>query len=203
MTGGCTVLENPNKSGAETLVFWRPELLPGLVRLSPAPRRCRGGSVFDPWWGAARRAILPARDGFYAVVARGPRERRFWIEGKRLPKPGTPLRALIALDGDVDAQVAALQRFRDLVADPAAPPDLTPYQGRMLLRALQALDAHLDGASVRDTAEALVGSERVAAQWYRGSPLRDQTRYLIRRGHQLMDGGYRDLLTGRLPHTAR
>ena len=193
--GGCTVLEDPNKNGAETLVFWRPEVLPGLVRLSPAPRPYTGpGPCLDPWWGASRQAVLDTGDGFLVALADGPRERRFWIEGKRLPKRGTPMRALVALDHDLEAQVAALRRFHDAVTNPAALPDLTPYQTRMLVRTLQALDASLDGASVRQTAEALLGAERVKADWYRSAPLRDQVRYLIRRGRQLMDGGYRDLL---------
>jgi len=193
--GGCTVLEDPGKSGAETLVFWRPEVLPALVRLSPAPRPYAGPSTcLDPWWGASRHAIFDTGDGFHVVLADGPRERRFWIEGKRLPRRGTPLRALVALDDDLETQVAALRRFHDAVTNPVAPPDLTPYQTRMLMRTLQALDAHLDGASARETAEALFGAERVKADWYRDTPLRDQVRYLIRRGRQLMDGGYRDLL---------
>ncbi|MFC5357932.1 DUF2285 domain-containing protein, partial [Azospirillum himalayense] len=166
-----------------------------LVRLSPVPRPYTGpGACLDPWWGASRQAIFDTGDGFHVVLADGPRERRFWIEGKRLPRRGTPLRALVALDDDLEAQVAALRRFHDAVTNPAAPPDLTPYQTRMLMRTLQALDANLDGASVRQTAEALFGAERVKADWYRNTPLRDQVRYLIRRGHQLMDGGYRDLL---------
>lgn len=176
-------------------MFWRPELLPGLVRLSPAPKPDRGRTAcFDPWWGASRRAILEVENGFHVALAEGPRERRFWIEGKRLPKPGTPLRALISLDQDLDAQVAAIRRFRESEMKQSATSELTPYQTRMLVRVLQALDAHLDGASVRDTAESLFGADRVEADWYRSSPLRDQVRYLIRRGCQLMNGGYHDLL---------
>lgn len=121
--GGCTVLEDPGKSGAETLVFWRPEVLPALVRLSPAPRTYTGpGTGLDPWWGMSRQAIFHTAEGFHVALAEGPRERRFWIEGKRLPRRGTPLRALIALDCDLDAQVAALRRFHDSVTNPAAPP---------------------------------------------------------------------------------
>ena len=193
--GGCTVLEDPDKSGADTLVFWRPEVLPGLVRLSPASKPYAGpASCLDPWWGASRQAVLDTGDGFLVALADGPRERRFWIEGKRLPKRDTPLRALVTLDDDLEAQIAALRRFHEAITNPAAPPDLTPYQTRMLMRILQALDAHLDGASTRQTAEALFGAERVKADWYRNTPLRDQVRYLVRRGRQLMDGGYRDLL---------
>ncbi|MDQ2102808.1 DNA -binding domain-containing protein, partial [Azospirillum isscasi] len=78
------------------------------------------------------------------------------------------------------------------------PPELTPYQASLLRHALQALDAALAGASLRDTAEAVFGPKRVAADWFRSSPLRDQVRYLVRRGRRLMAGGYRDLLASRL-----
>lgn len=176
-------------------MFWRPEVLPGLIRLSPAPRPYpRTAPCFDPWWGTSRQAIFDTGGGFLVALAEGAHERRFWIEGRRLPKRGTPLRALIALDDDLEAQIAALRRFRDAVTAPTAASDLTPYQTRMLMRALQALDAFLDGASVRRTAEALFGAERVRADWFRDTPLRDHVRYVIRRGRQLMDGGYRDLL---------
>lgn len=64
------------------------------------------------------------------------------------------------------------------------------------LRALQALDATLAGASQREVAEVWFGRVVVAAQWHGDSDLRAQVRRAIRRGRAFMRGGYRRLLLG-------
>jgi hypothetical protein len=58
------------------------------------------------------------------------------------------------------------------------------------LRALQALDASLAGASHRSLAQALFGLEAVQRRWHGDSELRAQVRHLISRGEGLMRGGY-------------
>lgn len=58
------------------------------------------------------------------------------------------------------------------------------------LRALQALDASLAGASHRGLAQALFGVEAVQRRWHGDSELRAQVRHLISRGQSLMRGGY-------------
>jgi len=62
------------------------------------------------------------------------------------------------------------------------------------LRALQALDGTLAGASQREVAEVLFGCATVAKHWYDDSDLRAQVRRLIRRGKVFMRGGYRHLV---------
>ena len=63
----------------------------------------------------------------------------------------------------------------------------------MELHTLQALDAALAGASLRETAAGLFGAEAVAADWYTDGGLRSRMRRLVRRGQSLMRGGYRRL----------
>ncbi|GLZ74884.1 hypothetical protein Bcon01_79290 [Burkholderia contaminans] len=60
------------------------------------------------------------------------------------------------------------------------------------LHTLQALDATLAGASLRDVAEGLFGVD-AAAGWYSDGGLRSKVRRLVRRGDALMRGGYRRL----------
>jgi len=60
------------------------------------------------------------------------------------------------------------------------------------LHTLQALDATLAGASLRDVGEGLFGAEAVA-DWYSDGGLRSKVRRLVRRGDALMRGGYRYL----------
>ncbi len=64
------------------------------------------------------------------------------------------------------------------------------------LRALQALDGTLAGASQREVAEVWFGRAVVAAQWHGDSDLRAQVRRAVRRGQVFMRGGYRGLLQG-------
>lgn len=61
------------------------------------------------------------------------------------------------------------------------------------LHTLQALDATLAGASLREVAEGLFGTDAVVAGWYTDGGLRSKVRRLVRRGKALMDGGYRRL----------
>lgn len=59
------------------------------------------------------------------------------------------------------------------------------------LHTLQALDAALAGASLRETATGLFGAEAVSDGWHADGGLRSRVRRLVRRGQSLMRGGYR------------
>ncbi|MDC6176146.1 DUF2285 domain-containing protein [Ralstonia solanacearum] len=61
------------------------------------------------------------------------------------------------------------------------------------LYTLQALDATLAGASLREIAEGLFGSDAVVKGWYTDGGLRSRVRRLVKRGLTLMRGGYRRL----------
>lgn len=61
------------------------------------------------------------------------------------------------------------------------------------LHTLQALDAALAGASLREVAEGLFGADAVAKGWYADGGLRSKVRRLVQRGKALMRGGYRRL----------
>ncbi len=67
-----------------------------------------------------------------------------------------------------------------------------PPAAMMELHTLQALDATLAGASLREIAEGLFG-EDAAADWYSDGGLRSKVRRLARRGDALMRGGYHRL----------
>jgi len=58
------------------------------------------------------------------------------------------------------------------------------------LHTLQALDATLAGASLREVAEGLFGVDAVQERWYADGGLRSKTRRLVQRGDALMRGGY-------------
>ena len=61
------------------------------------------------------------------------------------------------------------------------------------LHTLLALDATLAGASLREVAEGLFGTDAVVKGWYADGGLRSRVRRLVRRGQGLMRAGYRRL----------
>ncbi|MGX8009731.1 DNA -binding domain-containing protein [Mesorhizobium sp. ORM8.1] len=77
------------------------------------------------------------------------------------------------------------------------PDRLFPLEARAsrLRFVLQALDGSLGGASHRKIARALLGRQRVQADWTDPrNHVADRIRGAVRRGHILMDRGYRDFL---------
>ena len=67
-----------------------------------------------------------------------------------------------------------------------------PPAALLELHTLQALDATLAGASLREVGEGLFGADAVA-DWYSDGGLRSKVRRLVRRGDALMRSGYRRL----------
>ncbi len=101
------------------------------------------------------------------------------------------------------ALIAQLNTLAGLpeVAAPVVTTRPRPSAAALLeLHTLQALDATLAGASLREVAEGLFGVDAVAADWHKDSALRARVRRLIRRGESLMRGGYRSL--AQLPQVA-
>ena len=94
------------------------------------------------------------------------------------------------------ALIAQLNTLAGLpeVAAPVVTTRPRPSAAALLeLHTLQALDATLVGASLREVAEGLFGVDAVAADWHKDSALRARVRRLVRRGEALMRGGYRRL----------
>lgn len=110
-----------------------------------------------------------------------------------------PLAALVPIDESCTDRIAALIRLSQFLRDrpPVADERLTAQRRRRLRRMLQAVDGHLTGASYRDIANAIHGAQRVAADPWKTSALRDSTIALVRDGRALIDGGYRTLLRQR------
>lgn len=91
----------------------------------------------------------------------------------------------------LERAMALLQRPQPTTRTALARP---PRSAMVHMRALQALDGTLAGASQREIATVLFGEQDVAARWSPDGELRAQVRYLVRRGTALMAGEYRNLL---------
>jgi hypothetical protein len=149
------------------------------------------------FWGIPGRKSL-VHDGFgIQLTARNP--------------PGVK-RAVLALDLGTDAPygflIPAGNRTRDscravneFAETYHGPEDKTlkdiperPTRSALThMRTLQAIDGARSGASHRDIARALFGSDAVN-DWSPDSELRAQIRYFLRRGTAFTDGAYRTLL---------
>ena len=62
---------------------------------------------------------------------------------------------------------------------------------------LRAVDGRMNDADYREIAEAIFGVERVAAEPWKTSALRDAVLDLVKDGFAMIDGGYRKLLRHR------
>jgi hypothetical protein len=62
---------------------------------------------------------------------------------------------------------------------------------------LQATDGHRSGATYREIAEVIYGIERIRAEHWKTSALRDSVIGLVENGLAMIAGGYRQLLRHR------
>lgn len=163
-----------------------------------------------PAWLPGHAAVVqlysdadPSVDAESFAFWRIPGHKQLLHDGKRLAliarSPGHCLR--FALAPGLEDGMAVAYAHRSGTAAPArghvpgaafaATPRPTP-SALLELHTLQALDATLAGASLREVAEGLFGADAVA-DWYADGGLRSKVRRLVRRGDALMRGGYRCL----------
>ncbi|BEG76406.1 DUF2285 domain-containing protein [Achromobacter xylosoxidans] len=180
---GLRLLEDPALDARDAHPAW----LPGhaaVVLLYPDADPPPDATAFAFWRIPGRKQLLHDGKGL-ALIARS---------------PGRCSR--VALAPGLEDGMAVACAYRG-----AAAPARCPEPGAALacakprpttaalleLHTLQALDATLAGASLREVAKGLFGSDAVAADWHADGGLRARVRRLVRRGEALMRGGYRRL----------
>jgi hypothetical protein len=180
---GLRLLEDPALDARDAHPAW----LPGhaaVVQLYPDADPPQDAATFAFWCIPGHKQLLHDGKGL-ALIARS---------------PGHCLRFELASALEDGMAVAYAHRggaaanARRHTPGPAladAKPRPTPA-ALLELHTLQALDATLAGASLRDVGEGLFGAEAVA-DWYSDGGLRSKVRRLVRRGDALMRGGYRRL----------
>ena len=157
-----------------------PAWLPGhgaVVQLYPDADPPPDANVFDVWRIPGHKQLIHDGKGL-ALIARS---------------PGHCLRFVLAPGLEDGMAVAHAYRGRGATHVPDTPAPMArprpPPSALLELHTLQALDATLAGASLRDVAEGLFGVD-AAAGWYSDGGLRSKVRRLVRRGDALMRGGY-------------
>ncbi len=194
--GGFPFACDPALDASAAPVLWRPDLLPHAVILVPAPDGFSQAYRFEALADLSPLLGPEPRGECHGVVNDSDGPHRLWLQGL-----GTamPMAALVPLDETVLLRLAGLLRFkRRLDGHPAgALPHAWRITARLrerLLGMIRALDGHLEGASYREIAQVLHGSDAVARYPWKTSSIRGQTIRLVADAVATMNGGYRKLL---------
>ncbi|VVE82992.1 DUF7011 domain-containing protein [Pandoraea sputorum] len=193
---GLRLLEDPALDARDAHPDWFPDS-DGVLQLYPDADPPPGSDAFEFWRIPGRKHLI--HDGKRLVLtARWP---GYCVRLALAPGLADGMAYLYAVRACAEPRA----RYRTITAEldmlamvdvpvPVAAVRSRPTPAALLeLHTLQALDATLAGASLRETAVGLFGAEAVAVGWYADSGLRSRVRRLVRRGQTLMHGGYRRL----------
>ena len=193
---GLRLLEDPALDARDAHPAWFPDH-DGVIQLYPDDDPPPDAHAFEFWSVPGDKHLI--HDGkrlmlvsrwpgccMRLALAPGLEDGMAYVYGTRAC--ATPCARYRTLAAGLDALAAAT------VAAPTAAARSRPTPAAVLeLHTLQALDASLAGASLREAAQGLFGVDAVAADWHKDSALRARVRRLVRRGDALMRGGYRRL----------
>lgn len=183
---GLHVLEDPDRDARDAHPAWYLEPV-GVVQLHPDLTPTADALPFDFWHIAGHKQLFHDGHCLALTVWSPGRWRRFALA----PALEQGMPCVRAVHGDDRVPPCFV------VSDPTSWSRSRARPGRAALlemHTLQALDATLAGATLREVAEALYGTSWVAADWHADSALRARVRRLAQRGTLLMRGGYRRLL---------
>jgi len=184
---GLRMLEDPALDARDAHPAWLPGHV-AVVQIYPDDDPPANAVPFAFWRIPGRKQLI--HDGKrLALIAHSPgRCRRFAFT------PGLHDGMAFAYAVRAGAAPPAGFAFDMTQATAAGLASARPTPAALLeLHTLQALDAALVGASLREIAEGLFGVDAVAADWHTDSALRARVRRLVRRGDALIRGGYRRL----------
>ncbi len=175
ISGGCDVAAKPSLPATLQPVHWSPRINPAVTVLTELPDHLLStGTAYH-----AAPADIPDHVAPPHLLLPG-------------VEPGASIAALIPFDDDLPSRIEALNRLWQAQRGKPLPPDtrMTRQQRGRLRLMLQAFDGRNRGASYRAIAEAIFGTERVAADPWKTSPLRDRVIGLVEGGTGLIAGGY-------------
>jgi hypothetical protein len=194
-TGGCGFLEDPTLDSRSAHPCWRPDP-PAVIRIEPDDRDANG-TRFSLWTipGSKRLAHDGTRLRLCAELSAIPVR----LSIASAVQDDAPFAFAIPAATDMRVAWGNASRLTTCLSEPQASSQrrvtLPPTRNALLhMRALQALDGALAGASHRDIGVALFGVEAINQRWDPDSELRAQVRHLIRRARALMTAGYRELI---------
>ena len=196
MRWGCATFEHPDRDARDACPQWVIES-PDRIHLIPASQEHPSDHPFSLWMLRGSRSLMHL--GSHLTLHIQSSFLNTYVCVDPTVEEGKPYAFMVRADQWCRERlratsVAIEQFFHSHTARSAS--HVYPLNRTALThaRTLQALDGVYAGASQRDIAAALFGDHRVQSQWTSDGELRAQVRYLIRRGKDWMNGGYRSLL---------
>lgn len=197
--GACTFAEHPDRAAPSARIIWHADLDPGTIRVVAEPADpCDPDSLRLDRIASWLAIAVDAAGHEHVVLSDGWHHIRLDVEEGRLTGQQAVLLhyRLRGLES-AENRLLRLRQLLDLCrhrrfARTLFPRDPRIDRGLEMLRVHDALSA---GASQREIAEALFGSERVREDWRDGSDsLRSRVRRLVREARDMARGGYRQLM---------
>lgn len=191
-TGGYKSLADPNLTGPNIPVFWRPEECASVIILSPQRNAAFASAI--------RKTDL---QNYFSYEDLENRQHFFFnhhnLRAQIFISDGLAanefLQAAIPLDPFMLARLAATEEFLRVISGKQIVKKSTPSLTMLRLhKALRALDAMAAKASQREIAELFYGKERIRQEYWKTSSIRQSILRLCRLGQKMVDGGYVELL---------
>lgn len=177
-------------------IFWIPEALPTALHIAATKE---GMTIYpltaDSLIAGPATQVHSDDAGRDVIVHRRGAVHRLWIEDPSL-MAGT-VAVVLPVDLLFDHRSGAAMRFwRALkgLSPGADPMPLTAYVRDQLTLVLRLLDAEHSGATEREMGEFILGARAVNRRDWMTSDSRTRLRRLLRKGHELLAGGYFRLL---------
>jgi len=193
--GGCNFPVDPLLDARVAHPIWLENagLLVQLVGVDEAPVR------FSLWKLPGRKTLWHDGQRLLLDIFHKTRAVRLAIAGSL--HDGAPFGYAMPAGFELPSYRSPLESAVAIVQAPAIGNSVSrsrpPRAALIHMRTLQVWDAHHAGASQREIAVVLFGAARVVRQWEPDSELRAQVRYLIRRGREHVQRGYRELVRTR------
>ncbi|HEV2561173.1 MAG TPA: DUF2285 domain-containing protein [Rhizomicrobium sp.] len=192
---GCLYTDAPDCNASDATVIWQPERYSRVLPMAAfTPDGAMRAAPFRLHDLRCCATLLMTPDGLQHLFI-GNRGRSFQIAvtGASLLKPAHLLTEAILDPKNGGLRLKSLQCFNDLRATGRLVRSHIPAQpsSPRMRMVIQVLDGALAGVPYRDIAAVLFGKARVEREWdNRNRFLRDRIRRAVKRGRDLMNGGY-------------
>lgn len=190
--GGCDFPARPDMSALTQDVLWSPLADPAVLALTASPVDLSQ----EPAALGGVSGLRRSPQGSHAIHDNGTATQLLFLPGS---EASSSLAAVIPLDSQTLGRVEALVRFWRGQSKRPVPRDsrMTVQQRRRLRLMLRAADGRMEGATYREIATVCYGTERVGANPWKTSSLRDTVIGLVKGGAAMIGGGYLQLLRHR------
>jgi hypothetical protein len=194
--GGSRFPVRPGLSCVDTPVYWLPSCDPGSIVLDAVPPILPADGNLSDLLAATDARADAAGTWFRYDIGDG---RSLHLLRLADVDADAPLAVVIPLDADGLDRIEAATRLLCVLMRRGVPPDrrVTERQRQRARRMLQAIDGRMSGASYRDIARAIYGTDRVGDEPWKTSALRDAVMGFVRDARAMIGGGYRRLLRRR------